>query len=86
MLINNYKVIKYLYKDYVIIYYKDNKYIRLDYIFNDINLDTYNINYLIFNNDIEIIKIKQFNNNKYNYYYKRLKLIKMIWRMYERLY
>ena len=86
MLINNYKVIKYLYKDYVIIYYKDKKYIYLDYIFNDINLDTYNINYLIINNDIEIIKIKQFNNNKYTYYYKRLKLIKMIWRMYERLY
>ena len=53
---------------------------------DDINLDIYNINYLIFNNDIEIVKIKEFNNNKYNYYYKRLKLIKMIWRMYERLY
>ena len=86
MVSTNYNVIKSIYRDYVIIYFYKNKYIYLDNTFRSVNLDKYNINYLIFNNDIEIVKIKSFDNNRYFYYYKRLKLINMIWSIYERLY
>ena len=86
MINTRYKFIKRLYKDYIIVFKKNNCNYIYDYeflyLFKDkisiINkLNKYNINYIIINN-MKIINKKVFNNNKYNYYKKRYILYKIL--------
>ena len=84
MLKTRYKFIKKIYNDYIIIFIKNDYNYLYDYeilsIFKDkdniINkLNKYYINYIILDN-MKIIDIKIFKDNKYNYYKKNIYYIK----------
>ncbi|HIR58984.1 MAG TPA: hypothetical protein IAB38_02940 [Candidatus Onthousia excrementipullorum] len=82
---------KRLYPNYVIIILKKDKYITFDIdnkIFNLLNnsfnnLDKYNINYLIIDNLI-IIKISKYINNRYLEFKKRVELLSAILILYQK--
>ena len=84
MLKTRHDFIKRIYKDYIIIYIKNNNYYIYNYEFlslfkdklNIINkLNKYHINYIIIDN-MNIISKIIFNNNKYNYYKTRFMIYK----------
>ena len=86
MLKTRYSFIKRLYNDYIIIYIKNNNYYIYNYeflrLFNDkiniINkLNKYHINYIIIDN-MKIIDIVKYIDNKYNYYKYRYIIYKVI--------
>lgn len=82
---NRYEFIKKLYKEYIIFIIKKNKY----YVFNNdkkiceiyninyYNIDKFNINYLVLNN-LDIIKLVKYDNNKYYEYLIKSILINII--------
>lgn len=86
-----YLFLKRLYPNYVIIILKKDKYITFDIdnkIFNLLNnsfnnLDKYNINYLIIDNLI-IIKISKYINNRYLEFKKRVELLSAILILYQK--
>ena len=86
MLKTRYNFIKRLYRDYIIIFIKNNYYYIYNYeflrLFNDkLNiidkLNKYHINYIIIDN-MKIIKINIFNDNKYYKYMIKYILYKLI--------
>ena len=86
MLKTRYNFIKRLYKDYIIIFKKNNNNYIYDYEFlrlfkdklNIIDkLNKYHINYIIIDN-MKIINIKKYSDNKYNYYNNRYIIYKVI--------
>ena len=86
MLKTRYNFIKRLYKDYIIIFKKNNNNYIYDYDFlylfkdkiNIINkLNKYHINYIIIDN-VKIINIKKYSDNLYNYYNNRYIIYKVI--------
>ena len=86
-----YLFLKKLYPNYVVIILKKGKYITFDIdnkIFNLLNnsfnnLDKYNINYLIIDN-LEIIKISKYINNRYLEFKKRVELLSAILILYQK--
>lgn len=72
---NRYEFVKKLYKDYIIFIVKKDKYYTLDndnlicknYNININNINKYNLNYLILDN-LDIVKIKEYDNNLYYEY------------------
>ena len=90
---NRYNELKYLYRDYIIVFKCKNKY-KIRYIDKEIcdylnmrklkYLKKYNINYLIINNlDIEVIN--EYENNRYSEFYLKVKLTDTIKYIKERI-
>ena len=88
MLKTRYDFIKKLYKDYIIIFRKNNYNYIYNYeflsLFNDkmsiiSKLNKYHINYIILDN-MNIIDIINFKDNKYNYYKNRYIIYRIITR------
>ncbi len=86
MLKTRYNFIKRIYKDYIIIFRKNNYHYLYNYTFlslfkdknNIINkLNKYHINYIIIDN-MKIIDIIMFKDNKYYYYQKRYIIYRII--------
>ena len=86
MLKIRYKFIKKLYKDYIIIFRKNNYNYIYNYeflsLFNDkmsiiSKLNKYHINYIILDN-MKIVDIIMFKDNKYNSYMKRFLIYNII--------
>lgn len=85
MLKTRYKFIKRLYKDYIILFRKNNYNYIYNYEFlsffkdkNIINkLNKYHINYIIVDN-MKIVDITIFKDNKYNYYNNRYIIYKIM--------
>ena len=86
---NRYNIIKSIYEDYLILIKKGNHYLTLDIdklimdklnIKKIINLKQKHINYLILDN-LQIIEKQEYQNNKYNEYYLKIRFINFIERL-----